>query len=580
MMEPMMKKSRMVLVVFAVLLPLLSFAQEAIDAAVKDEVESFMTPDIKTSTRLMLKIRKFNLLEPQESNPAPDPGAEARKNGFLLFKRSLSERINYNTNPKKEELNPVLLETAGCPGETLACTLGIFPLAEGIVTVTVSGLKNASGIIASKDNIELRNVKYMLKQCAMGVMVQPEITVKETDVKIKPGVTRQLLLLVRIPEGASPGIYEGSLLFKTKSGQSEIKLKTEVFPFKLEESPIMTFGWEMGPKTGEAFELFKKLGCNSIGEGLEPSVLSVSGGSVKLDFSKAERTADFIKKYGLDGFEQKIHSADVGNAIVQAAKTAELSTEFIAAYKDAVVQIQAWQKAKGIKAAYWIADRIFNAPPYPGNKSMNYCLQVMKAIKDIPGVRVMVNPTTAGDTGANYAELVAALDIAGVYPNKTCAANLAKGLEKGNINLFGSGRSRISWGFFPWKYKAVGRTELNFLSWDEKTSRSPLSASSSYSSFDPGGICYPEKDGFSTTVAAELVRQGIMDYRYLYTLEKLIDSALKGNDQAKKSGAKKASDKLNALRAKIPEYKDEAAAIDARCGEFRKLVAEEIIKLK
>ena len=575
-----MKNCRMFLAVFAVLLPLLSFAQETIDSAVKDEVESFWSPDVKTSTRLMLRIRKFVLLEPQESNSVPVPDAEAKKRGFLLFKRSLAERLNYNTNPKKDELNPVLLETAGCPGETLAFTLGIFPLAEGIVNVATSDLKSAYGALTSKDDIEIRNVKYMLKQCSMGMMVQPEITVKESDIKLKPGVTRQLLVLIRVPEGAKPGIYEGALVLKTKNGQSEVKLKTEVLPFKLEENPSMTFGWEMGPKTGADYELFKKLGCNSVGEGLEPSVISVSGGKVKLDFSKADKTAEFLKKYGLDGFEQKIHYADVGNAIAQLARTNELSPEFMDAYKDAVIQMQAWQKAKGIKAAYWIADRVFNAPPYPGNKSMNYCMQVMKVIKGIPGVRVMVNPTNAGDAGANYADLVAALDIAGVYAEKTCAANLAKGLEKGNINLFGAGRSRISWGFLPWKYKAVGRTELNFLSWDEKTSRSPQSVSSSYSSFTAGGICYPEKDGYSTTITAELVRQGIMDNRYLYTLEKMIDSALKGNDPAKKSEAKRASDKLNALRAKIPEFKDEAAAIDAQCGELRKMLVEEIVKLK
>ena len=43
---------------------------------------------------------------------------------------------------------------------------------------------------------------------------------------------------------------------------------------------------------------------------------------------------------------------------------------------------------------------------------------------------------------------------------------------------------------------------------------------------------------------------------------------------------KRASDKLNALRAKIPEFKDEAAAIDAQCGELRKMLVEEIVKLK
>jgi len=579
-MEPLMKKSRIVLAAFAVLLPLLSFAQEAIDAAVKDEVESFWTPDVKTSTKLMVRIGKLMLLEPQESAPAPVPDAEAKKNGFLLFKRSLAEKINYNTNPKKEELNPGLLDMSACAGEMLVFTIGVFPLSEGALSVGASDLKSPDGSISAGSNIEIRNVKYLLKQGAMGAMVQPEITVKEADIKIKPGVTRQVLVLIQIPEGAKPGVYEGSLAFSTKGGRSEVKLKTEVLPFKLEENPSMTFGWEMGPKTGADYELFKKLGCNSVGEGLEPSVISVSGGKVKLDFSKADKTAEFLKKYGLDGFEQKIHYADVGNAIAQLARTNELSPEFMDAYKDAVIQMQAWQKAKGIKAAYWIADRVFNAPPYPGNKSMNYCMQVMKVIKGIPGVRVMVNPTNAGDAGANYADLVAALDIAGVYAEKTCAANLAKGLEKGNINLFGAGRSRISWGFLPWKYKAVGRTELNFLSWDEKTSRSPQSVSSSYSSFTAGGICYPEKDGYSTTITAELVRQGIMDNRYLYTLEKMIDSALKGNDPAKKSEAKRASDKLNALRAKIPEFKDEAAAIDAQCGELRKMLVEEIVKLK
>ncbi|MDD5482361.1 MAG: DUF6067 family protein [Kiritimatiellae bacterium] len=496
------------------------------------------------------------------------------------------------------------------------------------VRIKLAELVNANGDKISQDNVDARIVKCwpmgnagLFEGYDRIYIVKPELLLKKSSLDVPENTSQSFYFTIKIPETAKPGTYRGKYVIESDSGRSRsVPVCIEVLPFSLDAPDNMN--WFMHC-TGN-FEALRKPGMNMIEaatvamrdikeHGIEGIVLGcgygppaklkvVDGKLVLVGFPKVEMVIPAMKRAGLKG-PLIIHCGTMlENQVAEAlgvekppvadqghggkSKTME-TPEFKEAFKAALREIDKLVKKLGGKDFDWYYEGIDE----PGGRAAGG--RPERALWQWPLAK------EAGFKGAAY--------ISGDFWKKLAPFNTIQ-IFSGDV-VYSSGKNAeilrdiSQYKNVPFHYGYSGcydglpgglmpsRWGAGFLSYISKVRGEVTWLYELGSTTDPNGVnqlkFYPKitycvtSGEITPTLQWEGVREGIDDYRYVYTLRKLIEENSKCPGKREKSSEIDA--KLETILATVPWGEDFGRVTDvfnnAMAAKYRRQIADWIYAL-
>jgi hypothetical protein len=510
-----------------------------------------------------------------KANPpmTPSPADEAR--GYILFDLGYAHNVFPDSAPTA---NDVLseLSTFATPGEYEPITLSIYPLRQLTdMRVTASDLKCPTGSIPATSIAVLAVRTWFVREQygTTGRYKQvPEMLVSPEPRSLPSRECQRYWLTVKVPRDPKPGTYEGTVIvFPSDAPATKLPIRLDVLPFTLKEDPTKSFGmYYYDPRA---------------------KIVDKDSASVKAAITeRARRECEDMREHGMNTIQLS------GVRL----KTIEKKRKYEVGFTELDANIK-WYRENGVLSrpsmlGFWMVQSVYkdftgqdwpkhirDIPPGPSefydivtdlvqqvetarkghpdwpefyyypideasDEAAEFMARMLQAIKRVPGAKTFVTQIFDKPASAKFAEWV---DVwcTGWYMLETDDTKRAR--EKGQIfwcypNFIACSRgvpngARMTWGFgfwrsgasclIPWHYQAPCGNPFNDFD----------------ANYGDWCVAYPGPDGPIPTQRWEAVREGIDDYRYVYTLETLCT-------QAEKSG--KGVEAARAARQYLKELRD------------------------
>jgi len=523
--------------------------------------------------------RLFKELPHREGHAPAQLSAEDRDRGFQLFTRPEPGDIRPNSRPRDDELCESISETA-TPGEHGSLNFALYPLREiGRVRLTVTDLIGGGGVIPASA-VELRVVRCWGQRTdwrAITFHVIPELLEPMQPVDLRRGVPQQYYAVVRVPEDAASGRYRGAVRVETDRLSCDVvRIELEVLPFKLRTPPGIVWGlypdsrrWLKFPDEQIEREMidYREHGINALM--MYPLAFvkfAYDGGKVSADFSFNRKVMRLYREVGLGGtMVVSVQSSESFVKNLLGMDKLERTPEFLDAYR----QVMLLLKQESIDDT-WPDYCIHSVDEPSGGARGEEAIRTLKLLKEVGFrtfntcygrfVREKLDPCldfrcynnigfssmrTAEGTQALRDETLSAGDVFWWY-GTGCYTNGGL-IQDGNVVV-----NRFMGGIHFWRTKATGCWAWTFL----------RPKGSAYDDFDGSWmrehkdacIAYPTRDGrgLVSTLQWEGIREGVTDYKYLYTLQCLIEEARKSDRTETRAAAQQAERDLSALLDGLP----------------------------
>lgn len=526
-----------------------STEEQTVRSKILDPLEKevyFLPPDV---------AEKWKETKHVDDRPAPEPSAVDRQRGYALFARHWSEVIYPNTVPRRQELNPEL-KTFAALGQYEAVTFTVAPLKDlPGATVVASELRAGDATIPA-GNLDIRAVRTLWVRPNYSLFnsyhLAPDVLEHRQQVDLRSGENQTYWVTVKVPADARPGVYEGKLTFRPAGGQSaEVPLKLRVAPIRLRTNPEHFYGMYyydplsmVHPKnTAIANEYFQRKAelerRDMIEHGMNTHISSVSGlnrderGQWTIDGADIDRRIALDRKFGMaerplvvsfsveHWYSRLVDKRGTGNHLRLIRP--DVPQSFYDEVTKMVETIERERKARGWpEFLYYPIDE-----PSTDDNAVRFMTGVLKAIRQVPGVRTYV---TADPSHDQFAPMWPYVDVWCCQPfvfdcDKIKRLSREKHIEFWCYPNHISGENdhtpvrgaRMTWGFgfwrsgfkalIPWIYQSSSGDPWNYLD----------------------GACMDffnrsTPEGEPIPVAMwEAYREGIDDGRYVYTLEQLVE---------------------------------------------------------
>ena len=539
------------------------------------------------------------------TGPMPPLADEDRRRGFVVYTRPWPECVYPHDKPRPEDLRPTLRLFA-CPGEYEPANFIVLPqrdLAGARVTVSDIGPVKAS-------DIDIRKVRYQLARPSYRVQnryrVVPDILERFGGGDLKADENARFWLTLRVPDDAPPGQYAGQVEFTCAGGgRAVVPIVLRVLPIRLREDPEKIFGiyyrhpYDLlaGATDDVSRQHFRRRAdlehADMAAHGTRNVTLYLSSpaadaeGRFKFDWDLLAAKIDLWRKHDFRGpIVMHISTEAVYRKYMKESYGPHLRgvkdpPEAFAAEITAMVRvIDAERKSRGWpEFLYYPVDE-----PSTDPASVAFMVKVLRACK-AAGVRTYI---TADPTHDQFDPLRPHVDVWCTQPfapdrETVLADSRARGVEYWCYPNHVSGENdhttvaggRMTYGFglwrsgfrtlIPWIYSASNGDPLNYLDG---------SSQDFFNRQEPDGTPMP-------VVLWESFREGYDDYRYIYTLERLIAEAKADPRTAAKAAA--AAAELDAVWKAIrvqPKYKDTGLWSPAEFDVYRWIVAQQILALQ
>ena len=515
---------------------------------------------------------------------APVLTDEQKAQTFLPFAFHPQRYLYHYTQPQAAEIGKAA-RAIGTPGEyvQMAFALRAIKLAENVELAVAPFADKAGKTVIPQLNIDLRRVMDLplAGKKEKHYIMEPRYLEKfeEFDLlHIRKNYTERFFLTVKIPDNAAPGVVKSTVKVTCMDGKStELPLMIRILPFKLDNpDPAHEMNFQIlavlnDPRVTAwgrdtyAHQMLRNMadiaehGMNSIGKiNTMQKITKNSDGTFTANFDEPNSTSvysaniffDSVKRAGLNGplgFYNCFQWDKYGMAMLAKPFTPEWDKLIIQTVQDLE---NARKKNNWNEFVYVCGDE-------PGSSVVR--LNTVKAItKNIKKAAPHVRTTAAfngewhGSSDWKICKEFCDINCANYFNERILAESkkvgykeiwLYNGIER---TASGDARShRVFYGFVPFKLGANGVTQYHYRYAFGVNKKLDYAIYDHINGIVPDYIMtYPAPDGPLPSQHWEAIRQGIYDYRYLYTLKKRIE---KCKDAAVKAQAQKVLDGINAI---------------------------------
>ena len=486
-----------------------------------------------------------------------------KKAAFLPFAYHPQKYMFYYTQPQAAEIGKAA-RAIGTPGEyvQMAFALRTLKKVESVTIKPAAFVDKANREAIGVLNIDLRRVMDlpMVGKAEKRYIIEPRYmeSFEEYDLlNIKKDYTERFFITVKIPDNAAPGIVKSSFKIACRTGETaEMPLMIRILPFKLDKpDPVKemnfqilanlndprhsSWGRDTHPEQGlrTMYDLSEH-GMNSVGYvNVNPHVTKKADGTYEFDFNKPFGASVYslnvymnnLKRAGLTG-PIGYYSCSAWHRFGLSAVEKAFTPEWEKLVAETVKAIdEQGKKNNWPEFIYFTGDE-------PGSslvKQQNIRKlgnAIRKGKKDIR-LSNFFNGEWNGTADWKLCRDVADINCANYFNDRIVAESkkvgypeiwLYNGIERTASN---DARShRAFYGFVPHRYNATGVTQYHYrVSGGISNPRLDFAIYDHINGSKPDYVMtYPAPGGPLPTQQWEAVRQGIYDYRYVYTLKNRI----------------------------------------------------------
>jgi len=481
-------------------------------------------------------------------------------------------------------------------GERQSAQVGLHPLGElRSVTVAASALAGPGGATLPASAIQVRWVRNFLKRAGSSRMgnLLPYILQDFQSLDLHPGVTRAIWLTVTVPESAAAGRYAGSLRIGSDDKSATLPIELTVHPFQLDKVTDITMSVtgstagsfnarhpDLNDRWWQVAEAVMKdqaeHGMNAITGGPGAQLRGVKDGKADIDYSAMDRWMALAVKHGLTMPGDSYQGLDVsgvpqnqskdGPARCEAAARERFGIPYEELLKVVYRDVETHAREKGWpKRVYYFLDE-----PRPEYRNVEPCAELIR-------MRTRACPDTLFSgyysTGQGRDVYFETMPVSIAHVNRVALDLTAKAKKQ----LWDYSGDRVRHDIGRWAFVAARAGMKGFL-------RNGYMYVCSMPYFDYSddeaswSVVYPSKNGLNDTVGWERTAEGVNDYRYLLTCERLIRKARAAGKAAPEADAA-AAFMAATLKPIAIEDKDSARLSPRQYDEFRRALAEQITAL-
>jgi hypothetical protein len=550
-----------------------------------------------------------------EKDPPPptaswDPRAVTRTDlfrGFVIYHKPYLECVYPTTNPYGFERRPEIRVFA-TPGEYEPLTFEVRTLS------ALTGVRVTAGDIGpiKANTVDVRHVRYMRARPNYTTMyryrIVPDVLERFDALTLPANESHRFWLTAQVPEDAKPGIYEGSIEFTAEAvpGQPNkvtVPVTLRVLDIKLKEDPSKIYGiyyrhpldqWVNATDQVSKDYFWHKAElehADMVAHGTRNVVMSASCGAADAEgkftanWTALSAKIEMARKYNFTPpFVVSISTGSVYYKYMKESFGGHLRglkmppPEFFTEMRDMAAFVESERKKNGWpEFLYYPIDE-----PGQSAEAVKFMTELLKAVQSA-GVRTYV---TADPTAEAFQPMKPYVDVWCTQPfapdrETLLADTAARKVEywcypnhvNGENDHTPVAGARMTYGFgfwrsgfrtlIPWIYQSSTGDPFNYLD------------GSSMDFFNRS-----EPDGTPMPVAMwEAYREGYDDYRYVYTLQTLIDKARAQGKQAEADAAEKELRSVwDAIRVQ-EKYKYDDLWAPEEFDVYRWVVARAILKL-
>ena len=545
--------------------------------------------DRVTGNFLLKDAVLFTQLNPEPPPPMPVVTAAQQRGGVVCFVPDGTDGIACNARPT-ETTQGQLLKLFGTPGERVSGTIGIWsPNGVKHLVATVSGLVGETTLPA--ETIDLRYARFWPQRISWRsttYKIVPELLDRPAPQDLEPDGTRQAWLTIHLPDETPAGTYRGMVTLQA-DGCEEVTqpFEVEVLPFKLQTPPGHHWGLysDSGRWNGYSEAKVKAELADIKAHGLTTlmvyplahSKVEWVDGRLEIDSAEFEQTMDWAVEAGLGAPWVMSLQPLPGLARKLSGKESD-DPAYEKVWKDVTQHFVDLAERKQWGRCTW---HCVDEPWRPDDlRQAALLLGYFKAL----GLETF---TTAGPVPPELDRVLDdrcyALGYLLAKPDQLAAAGAATRESGDQLWYYGSGcytgqdgnaqANRWVTGPLYWLSGAVGEWSWTFVrpkgdpfdDFDGAQSREPKDACIAYPS--------PGDEAPLPTLQWEGIRQGIDDYRYLWTLQELARQADRGKREA-------AEQVLGELRREMHQAWVDRQVTAAAMDTWRRRAAAAILALQ
>lgn len=547
----------------------------------------------------------------RDPTPFPELTRREKERGYLLHRRHYLEVVYPDTVPKPDGFDGELSIFASL-GEYEPATFCIYPIRDlAGCSITASDLHGPDTIPSTE--IDVRKVRYVRARpnyCDyFSYHTVPDILDRYVPEDLEADMNHRFWLTVHVPEDIKSGAYEGTVTFQSANAQeAKIRLLLTVLPIRLREDPDKMYAIYYHNPLGNArnapdeisrrywlrkveAELadMKAHGTKNFTTGLS-SPPADENGRFAFNFDVFQEEIDLRERFGFrspivlsistGGVYQKYMGESYGSHL-RNIKTPP--AEFFDEIEGMVREIEAERsRRRWPEFLYYPVDE-----PSRDDVAVQFMVGVLKAIRRVPGARTYV---TADPTHPEFEPMRPYVDIWCTQPFLPDYETVTAEMRNGDVEYWcypnhingendhtpvAGARMTYGFGFWrsgfkvliPWIYQASYGDPFNYL--DGPTM-------DFFNRSEADGTPIP-------VILWEAYREGYDDYRYVYTLQRMITEAEGLPGQDARDAVKRARETLDTIWHSIhvrPKYKYEGLWSPHEFDAYRWLIAQEILALK